>query len=233
MSTVLHPIGKRRLATQVAESLRRYLAERELQPGDRLPSERDLAAVFAVSRHVVREALRALQEDGLVVVEQGKGTLVRRHLPLSDLGEVPEAGPNPDRHVRDARAIFEAGLAECIVERATEADLARLEAIVAEMRRRVALGHPGNEDDLAFHAQLHRCTYNPILIQLGRVLVLAPMRRQLMELPIGPLLDAPEEVYPEAHAAIVALVRAGDAARLRHVLRAHPGPPQEHVQPAE
>ena len=122
MGTVLHPIGKRRLATQVAESLRRYMAERELQPGDRLPSERDLAAVFAVSRHVVREALRTLQEDGLVAVEQGKDTLVRRRLPLSDLGELPEAGTNPDRHVRDARAVFESGLAECIVERASEAD---------------------------------------------------------------------------------------------------------------
>lgn len=208
------------------------MIERDLQPGDRLPSERDLAAAFAVSRHVVREAIRSLEDEGLVAVEHGKDTLVQRCPPVSDLVDIPDQGLDTDRNAMDARAVFEAGLAECIVERATETDLQRLEAIVAEMRRRVASRHPGNEDDLAFHAQLHCSTYNPILIQIGRVVVLTHMRRRLMQFPIGPLLEAPEEVYPEAHAAIVAVIRARDAARLRHLLRTHPYPVQPPEQPS-
>jgi GntR family transcriptional repressor for pyruvate dehydrogenase complex len=208
------------------------MIERALQPGDHLPSERDLTAAFAVSRQVVREAIRSLEDEGLVAVEHGKDTLVQRCPPVSDMVDIPEHGPDTDQFAMDARAVFEAGLAECVVERATEADLQRLEATVAEMQRRVALGHPGNEDDLAFHEQLHYCTHNPILIQVGRVVVLTHMRRRLMQVPIGPLLDAPEEVYPGAHAAIVAMIRARDAGQLRHLLQAHPDPAQPPGQPS-
>lgn len=222
MSGLLRPIGKRRLATQVAQSLRRYVVEQALRPGDRLPSERDLAAAFAVSRHVVREAIRLLEEEGLVAVEQGKDTVLRRYPPEAALVALPESGPDAAQDALDARAVFEAGLAEPIIERATEADLQALEAIVAEMGRRVALGHPGNEDDFSFHEQLHRCTHNPILIQIGRAVVFSQMRRQLMLTPIRPLLEAPEEVHPEAHAAIVAAIRARDVAGLRQLLRGHP-----------
>lgn len=222
MSGPLRPIGKRRLATQVAQSLRRYIVEQALRPGDRLPSERDLAAALAVSRHVVREALRLLAEEGVVAVEQGKDTLIRRDPAAVAALELPEPGPEIAQEALEARAIFEAGLAECIIERATGDDILRLEAIVAEMGRRVALGHPGNEDDFAFHEHLHACTHNPILAQIGRAVVLTQMRRQLMRTPIRPLLDSPEAVHPEAHAAIVAAIRARDAASLRHLLRTHP-----------
>lgn len=235
MTLQLQPVGKRRLSTQVAQSLRDYIVERHLQAGDRLPSERDLAEALAVSRHVVREAIRILEEQGLVAVGQGKDTLVQRPPPLFEFPGALPRRPDADDITMEARAIFEAGLAECLVERATEDDLQRLDAIVAEIRRRVQLGHPGNEDDLAFHAQLHRCTYNPDLIQIGRLVVLADIRNRLMRTPVNALLEAPEEVNPEEHASIVAQLRARDAAGLRRLLRVHPypmnAPERQRVEP--
>ncbi len=230
MTLKLQPVGKRRLSTQVAQSLRDHIVERRLQAGDRLPSERNLAEALVVSRHVVREAIRILEEQGLVAVGQGKDTIVRRPPPVFELPGALPGRPDADDITADditmeARAIFEAGLAECLVERATEDDLQRLDAIVAEIRRRVQLGHPGNEDDLAFHAQLHRCTYNPDLIQIGCLVVLSDIRNRLMRTPVTSLLEAPEEVNPEEHAAIVARLRARDAAGLRRLLRVHPYPP--------
>jgi GntR family transcriptional repressor for pyruvate dehydrogenase complex len=223
----MQPVGKRRLSTQVAERLRDYIVERRLQAGDRLPSERDLAAALAVSRHVVREAIRMLEEQGLVAVGQGKDTVVRHPPPPLEFPESLPRGAASLEIAMDARSVFEAGLADCLVERATEADIDRLDAIVAEMRRRVQLGHPGSEDDLAFHAQLHRCTYNPDLIQIGRLLVIADIRARLMRMSVTSLLGAPEEIYPEHHAAIVTLLRARDADGLRRLLRGHAYYPQD------
>jgi GntR family transcriptional regulator, transcriptional repressor for pyruvate dehydrogenase complex len=220
--TQLKPIGKPRLAVQVAQSLRTYILESHLETGDRLPSERDLASALAVSRHVVREAIRILEEEGLVMVGHGKDTVVQRLPIASALVESLPLHSDFDESTIEARAIFEAGLAECLVERVTAEDLERLDAIVFEMRRRVQLGHPGNEDDLVFHSELHRCTYNSALINIGRAVVLANIRNQLIRLPVVSLLERPEEVYPEDHAEIVSSIRARDVEALRHSLRIHP-----------
>lgn len=223
----LYPVGKQqRLSSQVALSLRSYIRERNLQAGDKLPGERDLASALAVSRHVVREAKRILEQQGLVSVDQGKETVILQR--PDGLGhELPLTVPfsvDQETSALEARAIFEAGLADCLVDRATEADLDELQAVVVEMRRRVLLGHPGNEDDLAFHARLHACTRNATLVQMGRLIVLTNMRRRLLHVPVTSLLEAPEEVYPDEHAEIVELIRSRDTAGLRRLLRMHPYP---------
>lgn len=63
-------------STQVREQLEQALARGEYEPGDRLPSERELSELFGVSRVSVREAIRSLEAVGLVEVRHGKGTLV-------------------------------------------------------------------------------------------------------------------------------------------------------------
>lgn len=218
----LRPIGKQRLSDQVARSIREYILERRLQPGDAIPSERDLSAALAVSRHVVREAIRMLEDGGILTVGQGKDTIVQQLPDRLDAAESVEIPLASREYAQEAQSIFEAGLAECLVERATADDLARLHVIVDEMRRRVQLGHPGNEDDLAFHAQLHRCTRNPYLVQIGRIVVLPGLRNRLIHIPVTSLLDEPELVHPEDHETIVELIEAHDIDGLRRHLRQHP-----------
>jgi GntR family transcriptional regulator len=69
-------LTKRRLAADLASELRK-LTTIDLQPGDRLPSEKELAERFGVSRNTVREALLALWDEGLLVRKWGVGTFVR------------------------------------------------------------------------------------------------------------------------------------------------------------
>lgn len=66
---------------QVAADLRREIRSGELGPGSRLPSEAELAEMYGVARGTVRTAIRALREEGLVIVRVGKGAYVRRELP--------------------------------------------------------------------------------------------------------------------------------------------------------
>ena len=223
MMIAIAPVRKRRLSTQVAESLHSYIIERALQPGDRLPPERDLAAALAVSRNVLREAVRILEDQGLVTVNQGAGTTIRERLPVPEQFQSAELkqGRASDDMALEARAIFEAGLAEIVIKRATEDDIQRLEQIVAGMQRRLSASRPGTKEDLAFHEQLLRCTHNPEVLRLGRTIVLAYLRTYVLHRSVSVQLAAPEIVDLDEHAAIVAAVRQRDIAGLHRLLRFH------------
>ena len=65
---------------QIQQMLQRQIAEETFRPGDRLPTEFELAAQLGVNRHTVRRALGELEEKGLIRVEQGRGTFVREQV---------------------------------------------------------------------------------------------------------------------------------------------------------
>ncbi|MDR3515596.1 MAG: phosphonate metabolism transcriptional regulator PhnF [Azospirillaceae bacterium] len=71
---------------QIQRTLEQEIAQGRLRPGDRLPTEHELAAMFKVNRHTVRRALAELEEKGVLRVEQGRGTFVHEAIlayPLS------------------------------------------------------------------------------------------------------------------------------------------------------
>jgi len=63
-----------KLSSQVAEQIQQLILSRDLKPGDRLPTERELGETFKVSRTVIREAIRTLEARGLAVSQTGSGT---------------------------------------------------------------------------------------------------------------------------------------------------------------
>lgn len=67
----IEPISTQRIYQEVASQLRRSISEGRLRPGDKLPPERRLAAMFGVSRNTVRDALRALEQSGLIELKLG------------------------------------------------------------------------------------------------------------------------------------------------------------------
>ena len=72
----IQPLRQVRLYEQIAQAVRERIVKGEMAQGERLPNERELALAYGVSRNVVREAVRALVNDGLVEVRQGSGTFV-------------------------------------------------------------------------------------------------------------------------------------------------------------
>jgi len=67
----LAPIRKTRLNEEVVARIKRLIYSKELKVGEKLPSERDLAARLKVSRVIVREALRSLEQSGLIEIRPG------------------------------------------------------------------------------------------------------------------------------------------------------------------
>src|SRR5438105_6296377 len=117
----IHSIEPRRLYRQIADQIRTLIRAGEFTAGSRLPPERDLARQLGVSRPSVREALIALEVEGLVEVRVGSGIYVR-HAPLAPKREELPAETGPFELLR-ARWIIEGECAALAAKSATKAQL--------------------------------------------------------------------------------------------------------------
>lgn len=152
MSDSLRPLARPRLYEQVVARLREYVQAESLQTGDRLPPERDLADQLGVSRTSVRQAIVALEVQGLVEVRHGGGTfLLRDRLDAEPLEVMIDRRQRlPD--VLDARDALETKLAALAAVRRTDNDLTEIDAALAAMSDAVHRGELGVTEDQRFHA---------------------------------------------------------------------------------
>jgi DNA-binding FadR family transcriptional regulator len=157
---IFEPIHRSQLHDEVVKRLRDSIDSGALKPGQRLPSERDLAAALEVSRNVLREALRVLEATGLVFTKQGIGRVVRqledgypRGNSLTDSLELATID-----EVLEARVIFECEIVALACERRTEAEADRV--------LRAAAQQDTWQDNLQFHVLIAECTHNTVLESL-------------------------------------------------------------------
>ena len=135
------PLAKKRLYEEVAEQIKQSIFHGKLQPGDRLPSERELCEIFKVGRPTIREALRTLSIMGLIEVRTGlKGSVVRE----CDLAQYMEAmreqlswlikvDENTLKELWEVRKSIELGIAHAVARTATESDLKKLDHLMRKM----------------------------------------------------------------------------------------------------
>ena len=160
---------QRRVHENIAEQLRELITKGEFAPGKRLPSERKLAEVFSVSRHGVREALRKLEEQGLVFSRQGDGTYVR--IQEEAEGRKPVAAAldrNKCRYVEvlELRKVFEPQIAAIAARYITEEELQELRRILDEQREEIRQGRNGAEADCEFHKLIATGTRNSVMLEM-------------------------------------------------------------------
>jgi DNA-binding FadR family transcriptional regulator len=156
-------VETRRLYRQIAAQLSALIASGEFAVGQRLPSERDLASQLGVSRPSLREALIALELEGLVEVRVGAGIWV-----TSASGRAPDApaqqeeGEGPFELLR-ARWLIEGEIAAMAAREATAADLASIRASLGEMERLEKKNKDFSSFDREFHLRIAGSTRNGVL----------------------------------------------------------------------
>lgn len=187
--------------------------------GSRLPSERKLADRFGVSRPMIREVLRGLQERGLIEVSPGRGTYVRNFhwsdavRPLDTIYR--RRRPTP-RDLVQARMMLERETASLAAEQATDEDLEAIEAALERFdasRDIVARA----QADIDFHAAVARASRNPVIeTMFGSIRSLA---FELMLRSLGDR-DVTREGVPYHHE-VFAAIRDRDPARAREAMAGH------------
>jgi len=219
----------------VAQGVARRIMDGEYTPGQRLPTETELQTAWGVSRSVVREAMKMLATQGLVRIEQGRGTFVsdapdaplsaqlemtlRRNTPnQADGGEKPEDWA----HLLDVRHVLEVAVAERAAQHATKEDYAAMEAALAGMREKPDEPTGYVDADLAFHGALAAATGNPLWPALLNSL------NDLLRLYREAGFHGPESALSaaEQHQRVFDAVRAGDSIAAATAM-------QEHLQKSE
>ena len=158
----LQAIEPRRLYRQIADQLRALIERDEFAVGTRLPPERDLAAQLGVSRPSVREALIALEVEGLVEVRMGSGVYVRKpegpaHRPVTAEGPL---------EIIRARQLIEAELAAHAARHMKKPQLAALREAVRLMEQEAAAGQTPAQGDRLFHTLIAEASNNSVLLRV-------------------------------------------------------------------
>ena len=215
-------------ASPVISGILAYLQDRRLQPGDRLPSERDLAERLGVGRNAVREALATLVTLRIVESRPNSGIYLRHVeregsfealVMLTDMGAVPTPVEVAETmEVRGHLEVLAAGLA---CQRRTEADLARMEAVLQRTEQVLAEGGNIAAADTEFHVALVDATHNSVLVRVLHAFYRFTGRRR--EAMFADTVQGRASLLD--HRRLLGHIRARDAAKaqlliLRHMDRA-------------
>lgn len=188
------PVQTRRAFEVVADQIRGQLATGALQPGDRLPSERELAESFGLSRNTVREALRSLEIGGVLEFRKGAtgGAFVREgqgDAVIAGFADLFRLGAIKPADLTEARLIVSVSTARLACVRGSEEDFEALRENVKASEAAVAKGDVRERVrvNLEFHRLLARAGRNPVLVILTDALV--EIHEQLLEV-LAPLPDS-------------------------------------------
>lgn len=194
----------RPLFQAIADELRAAIYQGEFSPGDRLPTQRELSKKFGASHVVVREALRCLEQEGLIDIKRGYGggnfVATPNTRPVQDsLVAMLRTGQITMEHLAEARSIYEPEVARLAALRATEEDLAKMAEVIHREEAALRAGGPQEEFTLAFHRAVAEATRNPVLVTAMKAIVnilVAEVRGlELNRLVQQSIVDFHEKIY--------------------------------------
>ena len=215
----IQAVSSQRLYRQIADQLADLVRRGEFKPGDRLPSERDLSQQFNVSRASVREALIALEIDGIVDVRVGLGVFVNAAPAAnSQTDALGEPGPF---EVLSARYLVEGETAFLAARDGSARDHARIRETLELMAEEVQSSGVGLNADALFHLRIAEASGNSALAHL--VNQLWGFRYSAMFRKLDEHFDSPER-HQEAideHRRLVEAIERRDADAARAAMIAH------------
>jgi GntR family transcriptional repressor for pyruvate dehydrogenase complex len=166
MTIVFEPIRPKKISEEIVEQIKNLISRGELKPGDRVPSERELASMLGVSRPSVREAIMVLDAMGFLEARQGGGTFVRTLTdasiadPLARL--VEKKDPAMLRALAEVRMGLESWSAYLAAKRAQESEIVEMRRLFAIMEKQAASGGWDSEVDAEFHYVITAASHNSL-----------------------------------------------------------------------
>ncbi len=220
MQAEIPSVPRRRLHEDIVQRFHSLIRQGVFQHGTRLPSERMLAEQFKVSRSSVREAIRSLELQGLVVSKRGSGTFIN----TEDLDSVValiattlSSGRETVKEIFEVRHLLEPQIAAVAAKRADAEEVRRLEEILEEQEKQIREGGTGVDADTAFHFALGSATRNSALVKVVSAVedILRRSRDLSLQEPGRPQRSL------SSHRQILNAVRDGNASAARQAMEHH------------
>lgn len=170
------PVKTVRISEEIESQIRSAILSEHLKPGDRLPSESELSKIFNASRTTVREALRALEREGFVVIKQGvKGGSYIQEGNVSPVirsfARVMRFNNVTLENLTEARIVIEPEVGRLAALRSTKDDIKRMEEALSELRQIVEDGRRSTSTNVKFHRVLAESCKNPVLLFVSHSLM--------------------------------------------------------------
>jgi DNA-binding FadR family transcriptional regulator len=218
-ATLFAPVRSQTAYEETLERLGTAIKLGLLEPGARLPAERELCRQMGISRSTLRQALTTLVQSGHLVARRGRagGTFVADEPPIAQDSGGPPLGEEA-RAVLDYRVIVEAGATVLAAERAGSEDFDRLDRFIEEMSlAEGARFEVYRRADVRFHIGLAEACHSPMVVA-----AMTEVQGQMTDL--IQRIAHPDEVLTrsnEQHGRLVALLRRGDTPAAVSVMREH------------
>ena len=212
-------IRRNKVYEEVAKQIERLILKK-LKPGDKLPSERELAEMLQVSRSSIRDAIRGLELMGLVEPRQGAGTIVR------ELSAESVVNPfaNSLKHQRDQvselldfRKMLEPPLAARAATHATDDEIAEMEEILQRQETKMALGEAAVAEDTEFHYSIALASGNTVVLKVLDVVM--DLLRETRERSLQ--VEGRAQRSLAGHRRILAAIKRRDAESAKAAMRRH------------
>jgi len=169
LTKTLQAVAKTKLHEQIVNQVQALIEKGRLKHGDQLPPERELASIFKVSRHTVREAIRILEQKKILRSRPGSGTFII----LEDESSVVEfmaraifREKNTLSEIFQFRELLEPQIAGLAAQNATKKDISVLEDILEKQKLELGNTIESKELDEKFHLALAKATGNSVLFQV-------------------------------------------------------------------
>lgn len=216
----VQPIKRQPVSEQVAQQLLSLIQSGNLQAGQQLPPERELAQTLGVSRPSLREALRALSFLGVVNIRQGGGVFVSSLDPEALLGPIHFFISLDDHNLQslfEARILIESGLARLAATRISDEQIERLRACVEMDKEALSDRERFTELDVEFHWTIFEAADNSFLQRVAKSLqVLGRASREITSHIPGVLEQSLED-----HKRIVEAMAARDPDQAATAMKSH------------
>jgi len=207
------PIRRRKLSDDVHERLLAFIQSGDLQPGDTLPSERELMARYGVGRPTIREAMQNLQRTGLIEIRHGERPRIAApsmeamaDLMAQSMRHLLRHSETTLQHLKEARATFEIEMARIAARKRRPEQVAHLRKTLDRQRAAGSDSPEFLELDGEFHRSIAAISGNPIFESLSKSLFdwLAHFHFDLVRKP------GLEKLTLNEHAMILEAIEAGD-----------------------
>jgi GntR family transcriptional regulator, transcriptional repressor for pyruvate dehydrogenase complex len=166
-------IRRNKVYEDVARQIERLILKK-LRPGDKLPSERELAETLAVSRSSIRDAIRSLELMGMVEPRQGAGTIVREITPNSVANPLANALKRKEQlmsELLDFRRIIEPPLAARAATHASIEEISEMEDILERQKMKLRKGESTIPEDSEFHYGIAMASGNSVVLKVLDILM--------------------------------------------------------------
>ena len=208
------------LSNLIYERIREWLRSGKLKEGDPLPSERELAQMFDVSRVPVREALKVLEFVGIVRQVRGKGVFVKKVSPNDIIGTVDFVMMDHSHTILElfeVREGIEIQAAYLAAERRTDEDLANIESQLHAIDENAQRNLVSVDTTLDFHSAIIAASHNSALIEINRFLSewLRFLRTKFIGATVG------NDTGRAEHRNLYELIKAKDSVSAANLMRAH------------